>query len=224
MKVAIFDLDQTLVDSLERFFNAFNKSLTKFKGNQVDFKTFFEKYSEDKLDDLLPPNIQLHVFWDYFLKIYDKVEGSIRLIEGVKETLEKLYSCGIKIVIVTGRKSDEKVIWNQLEKLGIAKYVEKVYTAKSDNDISKGFSKTNLLRKILKDFKITPCDAFFVGDYRRDMKSAKSLGLYVIGVLTGHESKEVLYEYGADEVILSVGDLNKTKLKICEDDRGSRKH
>lgn len=207
--LAIFDLDQTLIDSLEKFYIVFNQSLKFFNGKTIDWNTFYENYALDTLNKFIPKNVCKLDFWNYFLENYDNFGGRSRVIDGAIDALKELRERGFKIIVATGRKSPSKVVEKELKQLGLIKYIDKIYTAHGDKDIGKDFSKKYLLKKILRDFNERPENCIFVSDYTPDIVVGKELGIYTIGVLTGLMPKSILLNAGADMVIKSIKDITK---------------
>ena len=227
--LAIFDLDQTLIDSLEKFYIVFNQSLKFFNGKTIDWNTFYENYARDTLNKFIPKNVCKEDFWNYFLENYDNFGGRSKVIDGAIEALVKLRERGFKIIVVTGRKSLPKVVERELRQLGLMKYVDKLYTAYGDRGIGKDFSKKDLLKRILRDFHTRPDNCIFVSDYTPDIVVGKELGIYTIGVLTGLMPKNILLNAGANIVIESIKDITKilnqisTIIDMNDEDETSRR-
>ncbi|MCD6368218.1 MAG: HAD family hydrolase [Thermoproteales archaeon] len=207
IKAVIFDLDQTLINSIERFYAVFIDTLKHFGGSTIGWDVFIESYAKDALNSFIPRGIEAKEFWDYFLSHYDECEVKSRVIEGAEDTLRFLKQRGVYVIVVTGRKTPPRKVKEELEELGLGRMVDEVYTAEELDDIAVDFSKKPLLVKAMKKFKINPDECVFVGDYKPDMRVGKELGVYTIGVLTGHETRCSLRKAGADIVIDSIKDL-----------------
>ncbi len=210
-RLAIFDLDQTLVDTLHRFHRIFNMSLEKFGCRQVGWEDFVKKYREDTLNDFVC--VSRRKFWDYFLSHYNDILcEKDALIPGARELLQNLKSRGLKIAIVTGRMAPAEKVWEELKRYGISELIDLVLT-RHDNYCD-GHHRTELLRDAMQRLNAKPEETFFVGDYWPDMQSGKEAGVFTIGVLTGHEDEDLLRNNGADEVVQSVGELLNGKRNI----------
>jgi len=204
VKLVIFDLDQTLINTLPRFYRIFNQSLEKFRCEPVEWDVFVRKYHEDTLNNFVCVDVK--TFWDYFLRHYNDIPcEEDKLIDGALETLKRLKDKGIKVVITTGRIIPREKIWEELRKYGIDIYVDEVFTRY--DYYGDGKRRNEMLLHAMEEFHAKPKETIFVGDYWPDMVSGKEAGVFTVGVLTGHENEEKLKKYGADVVIESVAEL-----------------
>jgi len=207
-RAVIFDLDQTLINTLNRFYKVFNLILVEFGGDEIDWDTFIKHYADDTLNVFIPKNVSIKTFWRTFLYRYNDVELEDEApIPGAIDVLSRLKEMNVKIAIVTGRAVDEDCIWRELKRHGMADYVDCVVTSK-DQDDGELFSKDEIFRKAAKCLCVPINECIVVGDYWPDIKSGKAVNAkMVIGVLTGFMTRDQLEEYGADIVIDSVADL-----------------
>ncbi|MEW6593062.1 MAG: HAD family hydrolase [Candidatus Hadarchaeota archaeon] len=217
-KAVIFDLDCTLVDTLDRFFEVFNKLLEKHEKKPVSWEKFFKNYVDDTLDDVVAPpgtkhrDEMLHHFWLEFLWKYRDGEIKCGLISGVKKTLEKLHREKVPIAVITSCIVPSVKLRKELEGHGIGKFVKTVVTA---HDVLKHleeghhFSKAEIFKTVMAKLKVKPQDSVVVGDYWNDIRDGKKAGAKTVGVLTGLMRRELLEKYKPDAIIASVKDLPK---------------
>ncbi len=201
LKLAIFDLDQTLIDTLPRFYRIFNMSLKKYGCSEIEWDDFVVKYKEDILNDYVC--VEKREFWDYFLSHYNDIFCERdRLIDGAYDTLSRLKELGVDNVIITGRLVPSSDVWEELKRFGIAEFIKMVYTRK--DNYCDGRRRTELIIEAMKKLGARKENTVFVADYWPDMQSGREAGVFTVGVLTGHENAEKLIENGADVVIDSV--------------------
>ncbi len=204
LKLVIFDLDQTLLNTLPRFHKIFNMSLKHFNCNEVNWDIFIVNYKDDTLNKFVC--VGRKKFWDYFLEHYnDVICPRDSPIEGSVETLKFLKERKIKIVIITGRMVSREDVWDELRRFGMDKYIDFVYTRKDNYE--DGRKRTELIKEAMKRYNVKKEETIFVGDYWPDMQSGREAGVFTVGVLTGHENEEKLKKYGANIVVNSVKDL-----------------
>lgn len=69
------------------------------------------------------------------------------------------------------------------------------------------FGKDKLLKKIIQKYKLKTQDVLFVGDETRDVSAAQKVGIGVIGVTWGFNSREVLEKMKPNHLVDSPNDL-----------------
>ncbi|MEM2137437.1 MAG: HAD family hydrolase [Candidatus Methanomethylicia archaeon] len=217
VKLAIFDLDQTLIDTIHRFHEVFNSTLAFFGGNPISWDIFIKSFSDDVLDNFIPIGCDRSLFWSLFRRNYCSfIHDLDKPIDGVFEVLNWLKSLGVKIVVCTGRECSRESIVGELEYFSLSVFVDGVYSLydqePSEEDVL--FCRSGLIRRIISDYKISSNNVVFVGDYWVDMYSAKKAGVIAIGVLTGYEPEWRLLKFGADYIIDSVAKLPEVLGKI----------
>lgn len=116
------------------------------------------------------------------------------LIDGTREMLTQLRARNIKTGIVTRNCRDAVniVFPDILSFVDIVLTRDETTLVKPDPDH---------LIKVLEAFALPAANVAMVGDHRMDMKLAKDVGAYAVGVLTGHANASELRDSGADMVI-----------------------
>lgn len=122
------------------------------------------------------------------------------LLDGAREMLIQLRARGLKTGIVTRNCRDAVniVFPDILSFVDIVLTRDETPLVKPDPDH---------LIKVLEAFALPAAKVAMVGDHGMDMKLAKDVGAYAIGVLTGHASAAELSGAGADMVINKASDI-----------------
>lgn len=116
------------------------------------------------------------------------------LIDGTKEMLTQLRVRTIKTGIVTRNCRDAvNIVFPD-----ILSFVDIILTRDETTLVKPD---PHHLIKVLEAFALPAANVAMVGDHRMDMKLAKDVGAYAVGVLTGHANAEELRDSGADMVI-----------------------
>ncbi len=217
-KVAIFDVDCTLVDTLKRFFVIFNELLDEMGNKPISWKHFFKVYVDDTLDEIIAPpgtggrEKRLHDFWLKFLRMYREDDPGSKLIPGVRPVFRKLYSKGVPIAVITSCIVPPAKLRKELAGFGLAKYISAIATA---HDVvyylERGhhFSKVEILQKAAERLGVDSKDCVVTGDYWNDIRDGKKFGAKTVAVLTGRMRRELLERYHPDAIIDGVKDLLK---------------
>jgi len=211
IKGVIFDLDQTIIDSLGALTEAFNIGIRKYGSEPVTEEKiahFLDKAFRlgEMLLELFPSvfkeDTKRQTCEDQIRKAYFELEPEKVLLKpGVKHTLQSLKERGIKIGIVTGRRSKEEGKWLELRRLSIHQYVDAMVTAAE----APAKPAPDGVIKCIKELGLSPDDCMFVGDSRVDMIAGKKAGVKTVAVHTGVAGKKLLAEQGPDYIL---DDLN----------------
>jgi len=224
VKAVVFDLDGTIVD-----FNLDYKSaraeVIQFLGNQGFPQSIFS-LNESVFEMLKKLEIYVHNHRisdkDYsklrraVLAILEKYEmesaTSTQLVPGILETLQALKKMKLKLGLFTvnSKKSTE----HMLSTFRLKPFFQVVVTRESVPSV-----KPNPihLETALKSLRVKPEETVVVGDSVWDMKAAKELHVFSVGVSTGVSSPEELTRAGADCLISSPIDLIALIEKINEE-------
>lgn len=215
-KAVLFDLDGTLLDTLEDLANSMNVIL-KAHGMDtypVDEYKEFLGFGLEGLVRCVIPKAQVNDKLVHKFLADMKVEYGKRWAEktrpypGIPELLDELQRRGLKLAVLSNKMDDyTKIIIKTLLpgwKFNIVRGLKDSLPPKPDP--------TSALQ-ITKELKIDPADFLFLGDTDIDMQTANAAGMYAVGVLWGFRTADELRENGAKILIespLQVLDLLKT--------------
>ena len=201
----IFDLDGTLVDTLEDITLSVNFTLGRLGRPLLPLKTV-RSYVGDGASALLSRALGGH---DELLQqataIYASHHGGhlvvrSRLYPGVKETLEHFRSLPMAVVTNKTLEFSEPL----LEQLGIRPYFGLVIGADSGLPLKPA---PDAFEKIMRDLGITREQTVVVGDGTTDMKAGKAAGVTTCAVTYGFRTEEELRETQPDHVIHDLQEL-----------------
>lgn len=210
-KAAIFDLDGTLLNTIEDLANASNYALriNGFNEHKIDdYKTFVGNGAYVLIQRILPQehrskeNID-KVFsdFDYYYGLH--MNDNTKPYTGIIELLDKLKSAGIKTAVVSNKP-------HQFTKEIISRYfddkIDFVY-GKREGYNTKPDPATVL--EVVKLFNLNKDEIIYIGDSNVDMATAENAGLQSVGVSWGFRSVEELEEAGADFIAYDVDNLEK---------------
>lgn len=215
----IFDLDGTLLDTLEDLMDSTNYALKQFHmpertldeirafvGNGV--KLLIERAVEEKTDEVTCEEV-LRVFKKHYL---ENGRNKTKLYGGIDELIDTLKVMGLKIAVVSN-KIDESV-----KELCEYYMHGKIDSAIGDRAGVPKKPERNLVDIALSELGKTTDTAVFVGDSDVDINTARNLGIPCISVSWGFRSEEFLLSSGAkymastpDEVIDFIKMLGENK-------------
>ena len=211
-KLIVFDLDGTLINSLEDLADSANHVLIQhgFPTHPVDAYRYFVGDGVRKLiERILPENVrndsQIEQCRQEFVAYYRiHMEDKTSVYPGMTELLKALKDKGLKIAVATNKVH-----------VAVAPLMAKYFpTICFDSMIGQREGvpvKPNpqIMFDILKETGCEPSEALHVGDTATDMQLAHNAGVAPVGVLWGYRPLEELQTAGAQYIIKQPLDLLK---------------
>jgi len=208
-KAVIFDLDGTLVNSLEDLADATNYAL-KFFGQQTHSaealkqmvgegtKTLISKALGNDKQELIEP--VLAKMLEKYVQIC--INKSLPY-KGLQEVVSELAKKKIKLAVLTNKdeKMAQKIVSHFFDGLfQIVKGTIEAVAVKPE---------PTAVLQVLEKLGVRPEEAIFVGDSKIDVQTAKAAGIKSVGVSWGFRGRSELIEAGADAVVEEPGQLLK---------------
>ncbi len=199
-KAVLFDLDGTLLDSIEDMGDSMNRVLVQ-NGFPVHDKDAYCRFVGDGATNLITRALPegertdtvVHSCLKSFLEDYDKNWNvKTRLYDGVPELLDTLTSRGLKISVLSNKphKYTLKCV------AGFLSDWEFDVVFGQRDDVPRKPDPAGAL-EIAKKLDISPSDFLYLGDTETDLKTSFAAGMFPVGVLWGFRSAEELRENGA---------------------------
>ncbi|MCM8762100.1 MAG: HAD family hydrolase [Candidatus Omnitrophica bacterium] len=192
-KIAIFDLDGTLIDAYKAIRDTINYCLKRLGYPSVSLET--AKRVVGRGDKDLAGRIVKEKDIASFISL-DRdnhirfLDGNVKLMEGAEELLIYLKKKNFYIAVATNRASFSVI--PVLERLNIKDYFDIIYTA---DDVEKPKPDPEIIFKILQVLQKDKEESFFIGDMDIDYLTGKNAGIDTYIVSTGSSPKEELEKY-----------------------------
>lgn len=197
-KLIIFDLDGTLLNTIEDIRECLNIALSKYGFPVLSKQETLKRlgFGAKKLVELAVPSddseIIEKVFSDYVPLQAKSDNSKTVLYDGLDEVLIKLKSLGYKLAIVSNKPDSvtQIVCKQKLEKYGfdfITGNRPELFNPKPDK---------SCVEYCLNSLGIKKEEAVYVGDSEVDVKTFISAGLDGVGVTWGFRAKSILEEAG----------------------------
>ena len=209
IKAVIFDVDGTLIDTVDLHASAWVEALGHFGFDIAyeDMRLQIGKGGDQILHGLLPPDVieqrgegikdfRSHLFKrDYLAKV--------RPFPGVRNLFERIRASGQRAVLASSGTGEEVEQYKKLA--GIADLIDSA-TSSDDAERSKPFP--DIFQAALgKLSPLRPEEAVVVGDTPYDAEAARNAGLKTVGVLSGGFTEQALREAGCIAVYRDAEDL-----------------
>jgi HAD superfamily hydrolase (TIGR01549 family) len=208
LKAVIFDLDGTLLDSVDFHAIAWQEALVKF-GHDVSFEKARSQIGKGG-DKLVPVFLSEADQADHGKTLEDwrekhfkeKYLPLVRPFSAVPDLLKHVRKAGLSVAVASSAKKDQV---NQY--LNIANISQLVDEATSSEDVEESKPAPDIFEAVLKKLKIKGDEAAAVGDTPYDAEGARKAGVHPIGVLSGGFLESALRQGGCEEVYPGVASI-----------------
>lgn len=215
INTVVFDLDGTLLDTLDDLMNSMNFALQKHGfpvRTKDEIRSFVGNGIRLLVERAVPNGIteeQLSACYDDFCEHYKlHMEDKTAPYDGINDMLSELKTHGFKTAIVTN-KAD----------FAAQDLCRRMFGDNIDLIVGSVDSRPNKpapdgVLYALGELSVSAKNAVFVGDSDVDILTAKNAGLTSIGVLWGFRDADVLKKSGAENIVDSAGDLKNLLISM----------
>jgi len=211
IKLCIFDLDGTVLDTVESIAYFANSALEKNGIMPIEVGEY--KYLAGRgIANLVRGMLEFRgcysealyekVFYDYDTAYNERPTYKSKIFDGLKETLDAIKEKGVKIAIVSNKPDfAARSVVRELYGEGYFDFVT--------GQVKGGALKPDptAVLSVMEKFGIAREECIYVGDTSTDMQTGKNAGMYTVGVLWGFRDREELISNGADVIIEKTSDL-----------------
>ncbi|MEJ2041655.1 MAG: HAD family hydrolase [Reinekea sp.] len=199
-KALIFDMDGTLLDTLEDLADAANHAMNENGHAQhpvSDYRYFVGSGARELIRRILPESARVddeieRCLASFNARYNERWQVKTRLYDGITELLDQAVELKLKIAVLTNKPQAFAVQCQQafLNRwpIEIIQGQEKGLPLKPDATLSK---------RVTDKLGIPPDLIWYFGDSNIDMLTAKNAGYHAIGVTWGFRSEKELLEAGA---------------------------
>ena len=206
----VFDLDGTLLNTLEDLADAVNHALSEY-GFPVHayekYRYYVGKGAHNLITQVLPDDSQnednIAKVLEKFSVYYSKNKSAKTAVyPGIIKALERLNRIGVKMAVLSN-KPDRYM--EDIRKQYFAGIDFTAFRGKRDGVAIKPDPEG--VRMIAQESGVSLDKAIYIGDSSVDMETAVNSGLFACGVLWGFRSREELDEYGAQKLVGSAAEM-----------------
>jgi phosphoglycolate phosphatase len=208
-KAVIFDLDGTLIDSIEDLAISVNQALEEngFETKDIEeYKLFIgdgAKVLIHRASGLPLEHEMITVLHKRFFEVYkEKIDSKTVVYEGIYELLDNLEKINYKKAILSNKP--DHFTQDCVQKF-FPNY-DFINISGQKKELPKKPDPTAAIN-IAKQLEENLSDIFFVGDTKVDIQTAKNAGMVAIGVLWGFRDEKELRENGADFIVKDANEL-----------------
>ncbi|MEE1072913.1 MAG: HAD family hydrolase [Cellulosilyticum sp.] len=215
IKLVIFDLDGTLLNSITDLGNACNVALKQF-GYPLHDEQAYKKFVGNGIYKLVERSLpkearnqenvlKVKAIFDAYYKAHSLDET--RPYPGIELLLMKLKEKGIHCGVVTNKAHEYAV---ELTQKFFAATIEKTLGQREGIPTK---PHPQGVQEMMAYFQVEPSECLYIGDSNVDIQTAKAAGVTSIGVLWGFREAKELENEGANYLAENVKDLEKIILE-----------
>lgn len=206
-KLCIFDLDGTLLNTLDSIAYYVNDTMKHFGLPVIEtekIRTFVGNGAKNLISRSLRYNGS-ELDAEKVLSVYIEKYNSdalylVKPYDGIRELLSKLHENGVTLAVLSNKPhSSTSIMIDEIFRKDLFSVVRGPYNnekVKPDpavaNEIAKGFEKEN---------------CFFIGDSDVDIKTGRNALMHTIGVTWGFRDRGVLQNAGAEKIVSKAADI-----------------
>ncbi|MBR3889243.1 HAD-IA family hydrolase [bacterium] len=198
IKAVIFDMDGTILNTLDDVVDAVNHSLSKFgfkEYSKEDIKNAVGNGVRILMKRLVPEDVSEQVFenfLEYFIKYYsENMNNKTAPYDDIISMLEKLRADGYKIGVLSN-KFDSAV-----KELSNKYFPNLVDVAVGQKDDVNEKPAPDGVFEVAKLLGVAVEECVYVGDSEVDIQTAQNAGIDCISVTWGFKTVDFLYKNGA---------------------------
>ena len=204
LEAVLFDLDGTLIDSIELILASFRYSTEVVLGAPLPDEDLLRNVGVPlarQMREFSPEHAEelLRVYREHNARVHDEM---LKRYSGVEEALLAIAASGMKLGVVTSKM--RHMAFRGLERFDLARFFD-VLVASDDVDVHKPDPHPLLVAANELGVPIARCA--YVGDSPHDMAAARAAGCVAIAALWGAFEREVVLEPGADYALDSASQL-----------------
>ncbi len=207
-KIAVFDMDGTILNTLEDLKDSLNFALSKFGFNNRtldEVRSFVGNGIPKLIERALPCGVDdatKNAVYEIFTERYKvHCKDKTCMYDGINEALDKLKSSGIKTCVVSNK-----------DDYAVKELSELYFGARFDFSLGRldGVPKKpapDMVLTALKHFGTDKNEAVYIGDSDVDKMTAENSGLDFIGVSWGFKGYDFLKQLGVKTVVNTAEEL-----------------
>jgi HAD superfamily hydrolase (TIGR01509 family) len=207
-QAAIFDIDGTLVDSVDLHASAWQEALVKF-GHDVTFEQARSQIGKggDQLIPVFLSDVEQKDHGEEMEEWRGKLFKSkylplVRPFSAVPQLLRRVHDAGLKVAAASSAKKSELEVY-----LDIARIKDLIDVAASSEDAERSKPAPDIFQVALAKLGIEGPEAVAIGDTPYDAKAARKAGISTIGMLCGGFTEADLRKGGCVAVYPGPGAL-----------------
>lgn len=199
--IVVFDFDGTIANTIPVTISILKQFYFEEYHSHVD-----DKLIEELRDKSIPEMfkifkislIKLPLIASKTIRAMNREIAHMKPIDGMKDLLFQLKEQGRTLGIVSSNSSESIKKFLKVNDLEIFDFI---YTN------SRVFGKSSSLKRLFKKYNASPEDIVYIGDEVRDIEAARKVGIKILSVLWGVNTRAKLESYSPDYIAAKPPDI-----------------
>jgi phosphoglycolate phosphatase len=203
MKLAIFDFDGTIADTMEKTAEIYNRLSHELGYRQVSRRKLAELRNRDMLHIIRYLGIPMIKLPFVSMKVHKEMRkeiGSVKAFPGMSAVMRSLKRMGIEVAIVTTNSEGNVRAFFRKNRIPQPR---RLFCG------TPLFGKSAIIRRALRETGFRKEEAVYVCDEVRDIRSSRKVGIKCAAVSWGYNSPRLLRKFKPDYTVRRPGDLLK---------------
>lgn len=212
-KAALFDMDGTLIDSLEDMMDSVNATLSHFSMPQISYeqtRCYVGNGARRLIEQAVPAGTDSRLFeqvYNYYLGYYNTHAGiKTHPYEGIIPMLSALKNAGMKLAVISNKpdatvRELTPVFFDGLFELSVG-----------ESPSVRRKPAPDTVYAAINAMGLEKSECVYIGDSEVDVATAKNAGVDCIAVTWGFRTVQTLLDAGAETLINTVPELEKKLL------------
>ena len=201
-KLAVFDMDGTILDTLQDLADSTNHALAYFnlpQRSKEEIRTFVGNGMHKLIERAVPENSEAEMIEAVFSELHNFYEkhcaDTTKPYDGILEMLKGLRARGIFLAVVSNKADYAVKSLCEIYFKGLFDF------ACGDKEGQKRKPHPDMVNAALVHFNLTKDEAVYIGDSEVDLQTAVNSGLFPIMVAWGFKGEKFLKEHGAENIV-----------------------
>lgn len=212
-QAVLFDLDGTLLNTLEDIADSANAVLTRlqFPTHPVlDYRYFIGGGAAELMSNALPEGVRKDkkliqtCLEEFFVEYEEKWNSKTCLYPGISALLDRLTCEGWRLSILSNKPQDFTL---RCVKEFLSHWIFE-WVVGQQQGLPMKPSPEGAFR-ISRQMKLAPSEFLYLGDSEVDMQTARACGMFPVGVLWGFRSAQELQKHGSQVLLQTPEDFWK---------------
>ena len=215
----MFDLDGTLLDTLESIRYNVNYTLQKYNIEPISSDEC-RRFVGDGAKKLMERVFDLRgisdtsrrgeIYESFFKRYNENPDYLVKPYDGIPELIERLLKSGAILAVVSNKPK-------RAAEISVQRFFADSFSVVSGGVDGQPLKPDpTVALRVLSELGLSPSECAYIGDSEVDMKTGKNMNAAVtVGVSWGFRDAKLLLESGADSVVDTPNEIRETVEAIC---------